>query len=93
MDERNVPDDSGQRAPQDPPGAGGDPPEDGEPVVVLGVDAAQHAQELLAEHVPLTLLADLLSPTGETSAELLDEEGLPEEEWWRPPVDPEAPGA
>lgn len=69
-----------------PDGAGGDP-------VLHGVDPVEHAQELLAEHVPLTLLVDLLTPTGETSDELLSEEGLPEEEWWADPADPEQPGA
>ena len=43
-----------------------------------------HAQELLAEHVPLALIADLLTPTGDTSAEILEAEGLPEESWWEP---------
>ena len=50
-----------------------------------GVDAAQHTQELLAEHVPLTLLVDLLSPTRQTSADIMAAEGLPEQEWWADP--------
>jgi len=54
---------------------------------VLGVDPAQHAQELLAEHVPLALLADLLVPTGDTSADILAAEGLPDEPWWTPQAD------
>ena len=53
-----------------------------ESVVVRGVDTTQHAQELLAEHVPLTLLVDLLTPAAPTSDELLAEEGLPDEAWW-----------
>jgi|GEM_PF-1482502 len=56
-------------------------------------DAAQHAQELLAEHVPLTLLVDLLTPTGDTSADLLAAEGLPDDAWWEPPADEDAPDA
>ncbi len=54
-----------------------------EVVGLRGVDATQHAQELLAEHVPLALLVDLLTPTGDTSSDLLADEGLPEQEWWR----------
>ncbi|WP_336923366.1 hypothetical protein [Aquipuribacter sp. SD81] len=38
---------------------------------------------LLAEHVPLTLLVDLVDAP--TSAEVLVEEGLPGEEWWDRP--------
>ncbi len=53
-----------------------------EAVTVDGVDAAQHAAELLAEHVPLALLVDLLAPTGETSSALAASEGLPEQHWW-----------
>ncbi|QCB94085.1 hypothetical protein [Cellulomonas shaoxiangyii] len=52
-------------------------------VSLRGVDAMQHAQELLAEHVPLALLVDLLTPTGDTSADLLAAEGLPEDAWWQ----------
>ncbi|MBD7917766.1 hypothetical protein H9657_05665 [Cellulomonas sp. Sa3CUA2] len=83
MHERHLPDDAG--ASPEPASIGPD-----ESVVVLGVDTAQHAQELLAEHVPLTLLVDLLHPTGETSAELLEQEGLPEDSWWAPSTDEDA---
>jgi len=38
--------------------------------------------ELLSEHIPLSLLIDMASPEGPHSAELLEAEGLPEEEWW-----------
>lgn len=64
-----------------------------EAVIVHGVDTAQHAQELLAEHVPLTLLVDLLAPAAPTSDEILVEEGLPESAWWDEPGEVEAPGA
>jgi len=37
---------------------------------------------LLAEHVPLALLADLAAPTGPRSAEILEAEGLPDNAWW-----------
>lgn len=66
-----------------------------EAVGLRGVDATQHAQELLAEHVPLALLVDLLTPTGDTSSDLLAAEGLPAEEWWQDedaPADGEEPG-
>lgn len=63
-----------------------------EAVVVHGVDTAQHAQELLAEHVPLTLLVDLLAPSAPTSDELLVEEGLPDDAWWAE-GEVDAPGA
>lgn len=48
----------------------------------VDLDPGHHTQELLEEHVPLTLLVDLLAPTGDTSRELLEAEGLPEETWW-----------
>ena len=38
---------------------------------------------LLAEHVPLTLLVDLMAPEA-TSVEILESEGLPDEAWWEP---------
>lgn len=65
----------------------------GESVVVLGVDTTQHAQQLLAEHVPLTLLADLLTPAAPTSEELLVDEGLPGDPWWEPQGEVDAAGA
>ena len=45
-------------------------------------DAA--VMDLLHEHVPLALLADLAAPRGPPSREILDSEGLPAEQWWRP---------
>lgn len=45
--------------------------------------AAPHhdvVMELLAEHVPLTLLVDLAEPPA--SEALLQAEGLPEHAWW-----------
>ena len=41
------------------------------------------AQELLAEHVPLALLVDLVAPVV-SSEEILQAEGLPDEAWWEP---------
>lgn len=57
------------------------------PADAATAEAAQHTQGLLVEHVPLTLLVDLLSPTRETSAEIMATEGLPDEEWWADPED------
>ncbi len=49
---------------------------------------ASHAEEdvmdLLAEHVPLSLLLDLATPGGPPSKDLLQAEGLPEQAWWEP---------
>ncbi len=47
---------------------------------------------LLAEHVPLALLADLVAPDGPVSQEILESEGLPDDAWWEavdeaPPAD------
>ena len=40
--------------------------------------------DLLAEHVPLALLADLAAPSGPGSTEILRTEGLPDDAWWEP---------
>ena len=37
--------------------------------------------EMLSEHIPLSLIMDMASPDGPRSAELLESEGLPDEEW------------
>ncbi len=39
--------------------------------------------ELLQEHVPLALLCDLTTPEGPHSAEILAEEGQPDDTWWK----------
>jgi hypothetical protein len=39
---------------------------------------------LLAEHVPLALLADLATPDGPVSQAILETEGLPGDAWWEP---------
>ena len=63
---------------------------DEEAAVDLAVAAAESAgaraeevataemMDLLHEHVPLALLADLADPAGPASPEILQEEGLPE---------------
>jgi hypothetical protein len=44
-------------------------------------EAAGSVMHLLAEHVPLTLLADLAAPEPRSDA-ILRAEGLPAEAWW-----------
>lgn len=38
--------------------------------------------DLLAEHVPLALLADLAAPDGPVSQAILETEGMPDDPWW-----------
>ena len=40
------------------------------------------AVEMLQEHVPLALIRDMVAPHGPRARELLEAEGLPEQEWW-----------
>lgn len=58
-------------------------PEDDEPVADVPSDDEVTAEmmHLLHEGVPLTLLADLASPGGPDSPEILAEEGLPDVGW------------
>ncbi|WP_421733120.1 hypothetical protein [Cellulomonas sp.] len=51
------------------------------PVSVGDAADAQPVRDLLAEHVPLALIVDLVTPEA-TSAEILESEGLPEDSWW-----------
>lgn len=55
-----------------------------DPAVLEAVDtqASSEVMHLLAEGVPLTLLADLASPGGPASPAILEDEGLPEVAWW-----------
>ena len=46
---------------------------------------------LLAQHVPLALLADLAAPSDRDSTEILRSEGLPADAWWEAPSDPGSP--
>ncbi|WP_182113468.1 MULTISPECIES: hypothetical protein [unclassified Actinotalea] len=69
-----------------------------EPEVVEAVERAdtEHSQEvmsLLAQGVPLALLADLASPDGPASPEILEDEGLPEVAWWDAEDAPASPDA
>ena len=45
-------------------------------------DTTQEVLGLLAEHVPLALLADLAAPSVPVSTEILESEGLPDDAWW-----------
>lgn len=51
------------------------------PVSVGDAADVQPVRDLLAEHVPLALIVDLVTPEA-TSAEILESEGLPEDSWW-----------
>lgn len=44
--------------------------------------ASAGVMNLLTQHVPLALLADLASPTGPASPAILEAEGLPDRAWW-----------
>lgn len=52
-------------------------------------DHAATVMRLLAEGVPLTLLADLAAPDGPASQVILETEGLPGDAWWEPDSDVE----
>lgn len=51
--------------------------------------AADAVMDLLAEHVPLTLLADLAA-TEPGSEAILQAEGLPDDAWWEDGAEPGA---
>jgi hypothetical protein len=51
------------------------------PASAAGPEDTQPVRDLLAEHVPLALIVDLVTPEA-TSAEILEAEGLPDDEWW-----------
>lgn len=44
---------------------------------------AEPVMAMLSDHIPLSLIMDMASPDGPRSAELLESEGLPAEEWWK----------
>ncbi|NCT91607.1 hypothetical protein GXB85_11680 [Cellulomonas sp. APG4] len=45
-------------------------------------EASHEVMNLLSQHVPLALLADLAIPSGPESPQILQDEGLPEVAWW-----------
>jgi hypothetical protein len=63
-------------------------------MVAMGTSRLQDAQnqgeiapsdqvmDLLEEHVPISLLMDLVAPAGPDSRDILDTEGAPEQAWW-----------
>ena len=55
-----------------------------EAVEEADIEASAEVMSLLAEGVPLALLADLVSPDGPASPEILQDEGLPDVAWWEP---------
>jgi hypothetical protein len=55
---------------------------DDEGRAVEAPSAPEQVMELLEEHVPLSLLMDLVAPTGPDSQDILDTEGAPEQAWW-----------
>ena len=57
--------------------------ENGPDLEVPADDETQPVKDLLAEHVPLALLVDLVAPES-TSTEILEQEGLPDAAWWEP---------
>ncbi len=78
---------------------------DADPTVRTGGPApsqpdTEQVMDLLADHVPLALLMDLVTPDGPPSADILRAEGMPDDAWWEPGADeparpsaPEASGA
>lgn len=55
-----------------------------EPTTRTEPDEDGPARGLLEEHVPLSLIVDLTDPAGPDSKRILDDEGLPEQQWWLP---------
>ena len=52
------------------------------PLTAREREALDRVNGLLAAGVPLTLLVDLTTPDGPSSAAVLEEEGLPADPWW-----------
>jgi hypothetical protein len=50
----------------------------------------EQVMDLLADHVPLALLMDLVTPQGPASAEILRDEGMPDDAWWEPEEETES---
>ena len=48
-------------------------------------DADTPVMGLLEEHVPLSLIMDLIEPAGPDSADILQTEGQPDGTWWVQP--------
>lgn len=70
--------------------SGHEPDDDGEiapPTPPTG--NPQEVLDLLAEGVPMALIADLIDPAGPPSPVILEEEGGPSEAWWSPEYRPD----
>ena len=52
----------------------------------------EQVMDLLAGHVPLALLVDLITPEGPASADILRTEGMPDDAWWEPEDAPDGDG-
>ena len=61
------------------------------PRPVTAAPEGEQVMDLLAEHVPLALLVDLITPECPASADILRAEGRPDDAWWEPD-DHVAPG-
>ncbi|GAA2022284.1 hypothetical protein WDZ16_13125 [Pseudokineococcus marinus] len=59
-----------------------EPAEGSTPSDEASTSGSEHVMDMLGEHVPLSLLMDLTSPTGPDSVTIHDDEGLPEDSWW-----------
>ncbi|MDQ1629263.1 MAG: hypothetical protein QOI54_3007 [Actinomycetota bacterium] len=46
------------------------------------VDGDEGVMNMLEQHVPIALLVDLSNPDGPGSAEILAQEGGPDNRWW-----------
>jgi hypothetical protein len=62
---------------------------DADPTARTGEPTTAHrdpeqVMDLLADHVPLALLMDLVTPEGPASADILRAEGMPDDAWWEP---------
>lgn len=53
-----------------------------DPPAVTPAATPPSVMDLLAEHVPLALLADLAAPDGPVSQAILETEGMPDDAWW-----------
>lgn len=53
--------------------------DDGQPCTAAPVE---QVMDLLEERVPLSLLMDLVAPSGPDSQDILETEGAPEQAWW-----------
>lgn len=65
-----------------------DPQDDTKSPAPPPTGSAREVLDLLAQGVPMALLADLADPAGPASPVILEEEGAPDEAWWVPDYPP-----